>query len=76
MKLTTPVVSQQIAMASPVLSDTGSMAFVMPAEYTIETTPEPTDSNVRITEVPLRLVAALRFSGGWSEAHFKKREKN
>jgi effector-binding domain-containing protein len=71
-KMTTPVVSQQIAMTSPVLSDTGSMAFVMPTEYTIETTPEPADSHVRISEIPSRLVAALRFSGGWSAAHFEK----
>jgi effector-binding domain-containing protein len=62
-------------MTSPVLSDRGSMAFVMPAEYTIETTPEPADSNVRISEVPSRLVAALRFSGGWSEAHFEKEKE-
>ena len=74
-KMTTPVVSQQIAMTSPVLSDTGSMAFVMPAEYAIETTPEPADSHVRISEVPSRLVAALRFSGGWSEAHFEKEKE-
>jgi len=74
-KMTTPVVSQQIAMTSPVLSDTGSMAFVMPAEYTIETTPEPADSNVRISEVPARLVAALRFSGGWSETRFEKEKE-
>jgi len=74
-KMTAPVVSQRIAMTSPVLSDTGSMAFVMPAEYSIETAPEPVDSRVRISEVPARLVAALRFSGGWSEAHFEKEKE-
>ena len=31
-KMTTPVVSQQIQMTSPVFSETGTMAFVMPAE--------------------------------------------
>ena len=74
-KMTTPVVSQQIAMTSPVLSDTGSMAFVMPAKYTIETTPEPIDSHVKISEIPSRMVAALRFSGSWSETHFEKEIK-
>jgi hypothetical protein len=74
-KMTTPVVSQQIAMTSPVLSDTGSMAFVMPPEYTIETTPEPADSRIGISEVPTRVVAALRFSGSWSETHFEKETK-
>jgi effector-binding domain-containing protein len=71
-KMTTPVVSQQIQMTSPVFSETGTMAFVMPVEYTLETTPEPLDERVKIVEIPARLVAALCFSGGWSEAHFEK----
>lgn len=71
-KMTTPVVSQQIAMTSPVFSETGTMAFVMPEEFTLETTPEPLDNRVKIAEIPARLVAALRFSGSWSESHFEK----
>ena len=71
-KMTAPVVQQQIAMTSPVFSETGTMTFVMPAEYTLETTPEPLDNRVKIAEVPARLVAALRFSGSWSESHFEK----
>jgi len=59
-------------MTSPVFSETGTMAFVMPAEYTLETTPEPLDKRVKIAEIPPRLVAALCFSGGWSESHFEK----
>jgi hypothetical protein len=51
------------------------MAFVMPAEYTIETTPEPADRRVRITEIPSRLLDALRFSGGWSEDLFEKKKE-
>ncbi len=71
-KMTAPVVSQKISMTSPVISETGAMAFVMPAEYTLETTPEPLDDKVKISEIPERTVAALCFSGGWSEAHFEK----
>ena len=71
-KMTTLVVSQKIQMTSPVFSETGTMAFVMPAEYTLETTPEPLDKRVKIAEIPARLVAALCFSGGWSESHFEK----
>jgi hypothetical protein len=59
-------------MTSPVFSETGTMAFVMPAEYTLETTPEPLDERVKIAEIPERLIAALCFSGSWSEAHFEK----
>jgi effector-binding domain-containing protein len=59
-------------MASPVFSETGAMAFVMPAELTLETTPEPLDNRVKIVEIPARLIAALCFSGSWSESHFEK----
>jgi hypothetical protein len=74
-KMTSPVVSQKIEMTSPVLSDMGSMAFVMPEEFTLETTPKPSDSRVIVAEIPERLVAALCFSGGWSEAHFEKEKQ-
>jgi hypothetical protein len=71
-KMTSPVVSQQVEMTSPVLSETETMAFVMPKEYTVETTPEPLNNHVKIVEIPARFIAALCFSGGWSEAHFEK----
>jgi hypothetical protein len=77
-KMTAPVVSQEIKMTAPVLSDfsgSGYMAFVMPSEFSLETTPEPLDSRVKIDEVPARLVAVLRFSGSWSEAHFEEKTK-
>lgn len=77
-KMTTPVVSQEIKMTSPVLSDysnQGYMAFVMPSEFNMETTPLPLDSRVKIEEVPSRIVAVLRFSGSWSEPHFEEKTK-
>lgn len=77
-KMTSPVVSQEIKMTSPVLTDfsaKGYMAFVMPEEFTVETVPEPVDARVRIEVVPERVVAVLRFSGGWSEDRFAAKEK-
>jgi hypothetical protein len=81
-KMTAPVVSQDISqeikMTSPVLSEfanQGYMAFVMPSEFDLETTPLPVDSRVKIEEIPSRLVAVLRFSGSWSEAHFEEKTK-
>lgn len=71
--MTAPVVSEQIAMTAPVLSETGSIAFIMPEGFTLETTPEPLDDRVKIVEVPNRVVAALRFSGRWSNSIFKKK---
>ena len=42
------------------------MRFFLPAEYTVETVPEPTNPEVRIFEVPERTIAVLRFSGSRS----------
>jgi hypothetical protein len=72
-KMTAPVVSQQIEMTAPVLSEIGSLAFIMPEGLTLETTPEPLDDRVKIVEVPERVVAALRFSGRWSNSIFKRK---
>ena len=71
-KMTAPVVSQKIAMTTPVFSDETNMAFVMPKEFMLETTPQPLDDRVKIMEVPSRTLAVLCFSGGWSEKNFKK----
>jgi hypothetical protein len=42
------------------------VSFMMPASFTLETTPEPKDPNVSIREVPARLIAAVRYSGFWA----------
>jgi hypothetical protein len=60
-------------MTAPVLSETGSIAFIMPEGFTLETTPEPLDDRVKIVEIPERVVASLRFSGRWSDLIFKKK---
>jgi hypothetical protein len=73
--MTAPVVSEQIAMTAPVLSDPDSIAFVMPEGFTLETTPEPLDDRVKIVALPERVVAALQFSGRWSNSIFKKKAK-
>ena len=77
-KMTAPVVSQEIKMTSPVFSDfssTGYMAFVMPSEFSLENTPEPLDNRVKIEELPARELAVLRFSGTWSEKHFEAKTR-
>jgi hypothetical protein len=73
--MTAPVVSEEIAMTAPVLAETDSIAFVMPEGFTLESTPKPLDNRVKIVEVPERVVAALRFSGRWSNSLFKKKSK-
>jgi hypothetical protein len=65
---------QSVAMTAPVLrqptadrpiSDAHQwrMAFVMPADYTLDKVPTPLDPLVTITPVPPKKVATLRYSG-------------
>lgn len=62
--MTSPVItSQQIAMTGPVISGATSMSFVMPQELTRDEMPEPLDARVRITTLPVREVAVIRFKG-------------
>lgn len=76
--MTAPVmqqpVSQKIEMTAPVMQqasgDAHVVAFVMPAEYSLETLPEPTDTTVRIRQVPEQVAAVRKFSGRSTEARF------
>ena len=62
--MTSPVItSRQIAMTAPVVSDAKSMSFVMPPGQSREDIPDPLDSRVRITMLPSREVAVIRFTG-------------
>jgi peptide-methionine (S)-S-oxide reductase len=71
-----PERSEKIAMTAPVeqeaSGDEWRIAFMMPAEYTIETLPEPLDSSVKLKEVPGRTVAAIRYSGAWKQDRYEK----
>jgi hypothetical protein len=81
-EMTTPVKvssqSQKIAMTTPVIV-TGNgqftVAFIMPAEYTLETLPLPKDGNIHITLVPAHLMAAIRFSGYFQQNTINKNKE-
>jgi hypothetical protein len=77
--MTAPVTekqSEKIAMTAPVTEKTeGSshtIAFSMPAKYTLASLPRPTDSRVRIVEVPEKKMAALRYSWYVTPARIEK----
>ena len=68
--MTAPVLStpETIAMTAPVLNTGGqqsmSMSFVLPNKYQkAQEAPQPTDSRVKLIEVPERFVAVKTFSG-------------
>ena len=54
---------EPIAMTAPVLTaPAGTMAFVMPKEYTMDTIPKPTDSSISLRETKAKKAAVLTFS--------------
>lgn len=80
--MTAPVAQEareKIAMTAPVGQErtpTGyAVSFMMPAGYTLETLPVPADPAVNLRQVPARRMAAIRYSGGWSEAGFRKHKQ-
>ena len=79
--MTSPVVSSPVTidMTAPVtrsLEDNGrwTVNFMMPSEYTMETLPKPTDSEISIFEsVPYRTVS-IRYNGNNSTENIAKHE--
>jgi hypothetical protein len=66
-EMTAPVIqereSEKMAMTAPVLQeksgDQWMMAFVMPAEYTLETLPQPVDTLIQIRKIQGKKVAVI-----------------
>ena len=73
--MTAPVsqqpVGEKIKMTAPVgqqrVKESWAVSFMMPASYTLETLPEPENPKVTLRQVPARRMAAIRYSGFWSE---------
>lgn len=61
----------KVTMTAPVgqqrVQESWAISFMMPASYTLETLPEPDDPKVTLRQVPARRMAAVRYSGFWSE---------
>lgn len=81
-KMTAPVnqtaSSEKIAMTAPVNQQKRegkfSVSFLMPSKYTMQTLPEPSDSSVKLREVPSRKIAAIRYSGSWGEKKYESKK--
>jgi len=69
--------SEKISMTAPVnqmrVGEKYRITFLMPAEYTMETLPEPLDTRVKLKEAPGQLIAALRYSGTWSRDRYEEK---
>jgi hypothetical protein len=85
--MTAPVSQQQkgekISMTAPVnqqrVQGKWAVSFTMPESYSMKTLPIPDDPNIKLRQVPARRMAAVRYSGSWSEEkyllHKEKLEK-
>ncbi len=79
-EMTAPVAqgagSEKIDMTSPVGQQEAdgrwAVSFMMPASYSLETLPEPQDPKVALRQVPARHIAAVRYSGFWSEEGYMR----
>ena len=80
MAMTAPVTQTptpvKMAMTAPVTQAPTAegylVQFVLPKGVTLETAPEPLDARVKIREVPAAKLAAIRFSGFWSEDNYQR----
>lgn len=78
--MTAPVVqreSETIAMTSPVVqqeTEQGeyAVAFVLPAAFTRENAPAPTNPDVALHTRPTVLSAVRRYRGRWAQASFER----
>jgi hypothetical protein len=66
----------EISMTAPVFMNesagTSLMSFVMPNNFTLATTPKPTDPDVQVSEVKNYKVATIQFSGTLSDSNVAK----
>jgi hypothetical protein len=80
MAMTAPVTQTptpvKMAMTAPVTqaptAEGYRVQFVLPKGVTLESAPEPLDARVKIREVPAAKVAAVKFSGFWSEDNYQR----
>jgi hypothetical protein len=68
---------EKIAMTAPVTQtpagDAWTVRFLMPAGWSLDTLPDP-KGDVRLVELPAQRMAAIRFSGRWTDARFMEQE--
>jgi effector-binding domain-containing protein len=66
----------QISMTAPVFindnAEQSSMSFVMPKDFTLATTPKPTNPDITLSELKDYKVATIQFSGTLSDSNVEE----
>ena len=69
--------SEKIAMTAPVTQERADhkwrITFMMPSDYSLDALPEPLDTRVTLKQEPGRLVAAIKYSGSWSQSRYEEK---
>lgn len=68
--------SQKIDMTAPVgqtqVDGQWVVSFMMPSSFTMESIPKPNDERIALRSAPEQTMAAIRYSGLWSESGYQK----
>jgi len=74
--VTQAAVPVKLEMTAPVTQAAApggfAVQFVLPKGVTAATAPEPLDARVQLRDVPPHRVAAIRYSGFWSDANYRE----
>ena len=74
--VTQAVAPMKLPMTAPVTQAPAAggfiVQFVLPRSVTLASAPQPLDDRVMLREVPPGRVAAIRFSGIWSDANYNE----
>ncbi len=70
--------SEKIAMTAPVnqemIGENWRITFLMPSDYTLETLPQPLDKRIKLKQEAGSLMAAIRYSGTWSQKRYEEKK--
>ena len=70
--------SEKIAMTAPVnqemIGEKWRITFLMPSDYTLETLPQPLDKRIKLKQEAGSLMAAIRYSGTWSQKRYEEKK--
>lgn len=73
--MTAPVLQQASDPQSSGQTDGWAISFVMPDKHNVESLPAPRSADIRISQQPGGLMAAVTYRGGWSRAKYLENEQ-